>query len=80
MLLWIFVSKCDSCSCVKVCRRGVRVCVRKVVRVYLQRCVCVCLHMGAWVCAVTSAAKLYCYCTNGKFFELCTPNPKDFPL
>ena len=48
--------------------------------VYTYKGVRVCLHIGAWVCAVTSVAKLYCCCTNGKFFELCTPNPKDFPL
>ena len=51
MLLWIFVSKCDSCSCVKVCRRGVRVCVRKVVRVYLQGCACVPAYGCVSVCS-----------------------------
>ena len=51
MLLWIFVSKCDSCSCVKVCRRGGHVCVRKVVRVYLQGCACVPAYGCVGVCS-----------------------------
>ena len=29
---------------------------------YTCKAVRVCLHVGEWMCAVTSAAKLYCYC------------------
>ena len=57
MLLWIFVSKCDSCSCVRVCRGGVRLCVQGGACIPIRVCMCACM----WVCAVTSAAKLYCY-------------------
>ena len=49
-LLWIFVSKCDSCSCVRVCK-GVCVCVCKVVRVYLQGCACVPVCGSVGVCS-----------------------------
>ena len=62
MLLWIFVSKCDSCNCVRMCR-GVCMCVCARWCVYTCKGVDVCLHVGAWVCAMTSAAKLYCYCS-----------------
>ena len=48
-LLWIFVSKCDSCSCVRVCK-GVCVCVCMVVRVYLQRCACMPVCGSVGVC------------------------------
>ena len=60
MLLWTFVSNCDSCSCVRVCTGCVYMCVQGGVCARTYKGVRVCLHEGVCVRAMISAAELYC--------------------